>query len=332
MKPAKVLVIDRDAVATMLDHMAALADPLRCRMLLVLERHELTVSELCCRAAAAAVHGQPPSEDAGRRVWVAREARRHEPLLQHVARRSRRRRAPALAVDSRTGGLDDQRGDQDERRLKSVLARRRSKSEEFFSTASGQWDRLREELFGGTFHLHALARAARCRRSSSAISGCGTGQVSQLCWRRTSRGSSRVDGSPEMLRRRAAPAEGRGTVDLRLGTLEALPIDDAELRRGDDGAGAASRARSGARARRVRARAEERRTRAGRSTCCRTIAPSISSRWDTCGWVSRRRRCGSCCTRRGLRPISASTRCRSIADAKGPALFAAVAHEVPATV
>src|SRR5580765_1636343 len=30
-----------------LEHMSALSDPTRCRMLLLLERHELTVSELC---------------------------------------------------------------------------------------------------------------------------------------------------------------------------------------------------------------------------------------------------------------------------------------------
>src|SRR6187401_2741790 len=30
-----------------LDHMSALSDPTRCRMLLLLEKHELTVSELC---------------------------------------------------------------------------------------------------------------------------------------------------------------------------------------------------------------------------------------------------------------------------------------------
>src|SRR3989442_4199096 len=30
-----------------LEHMSALADPTRCRMLLMLEKHELTVSELC---------------------------------------------------------------------------------------------------------------------------------------------------------------------------------------------------------------------------------------------------------------------------------------------
>ena len=30
-----------------LDHMSALGDPTRCRLLLLLEKHELTVSELC---------------------------------------------------------------------------------------------------------------------------------------------------------------------------------------------------------------------------------------------------------------------------------------------
>src|SRR4029450_9740125 len=47
MKAAHVLALERDAMESMLDHMATLSDPLRCRMLLVLERHELTVSELC---------------------------------------------------------------------------------------------------------------------------------------------------------------------------------------------------------------------------------------------------------------------------------------------
>ena len=34
-------------MAQILDHMSALADPIRCRILLLLENHELTVSELC---------------------------------------------------------------------------------------------------------------------------------------------------------------------------------------------------------------------------------------------------------------------------------------------
>src|SRR5438105_13355443 len=34
-------------MVAILEHMSALADPTRCRMLLLLEKHELTVSELC---------------------------------------------------------------------------------------------------------------------------------------------------------------------------------------------------------------------------------------------------------------------------------------------
>src|SRR4030095_13812479 len=34
-------------IAPILDHMTALSDQTRCRMLLLLEKHELTVSELC---------------------------------------------------------------------------------------------------------------------------------------------------------------------------------------------------------------------------------------------------------------------------------------------
>ncbi|HAK54566.1 MAG TPA: ArsR family transcriptional regulator, partial [Acidobacteria bacterium] len=38
--------MNQSAVA-ILDHMSALAEPTRTRLLLLLERHELTVSELC---------------------------------------------------------------------------------------------------------------------------------------------------------------------------------------------------------------------------------------------------------------------------------------------
>ena len=34
-------------MVAILEHMSALSDPTRCRMLLMLEKHELTVSELC---------------------------------------------------------------------------------------------------------------------------------------------------------------------------------------------------------------------------------------------------------------------------------------------
>ena len=47
MEAIRAVPIEPEGLGSMVDHMATLADPMRCRMLLVLERHELTVSELC---------------------------------------------------------------------------------------------------------------------------------------------------------------------------------------------------------------------------------------------------------------------------------------------
>src|SRR5206468_4791774 len=86
---------------------------------------------------------------------------------------------------------------EDDRRLKHVLAKRRTQSEAFFSSAAGQWDRLREELFGSTSHLKALAGLL----DSDAVVGdlgCGTGVVSE--WLSTFSGRViAVDSSKEML-------------------------------------------------------------------------------------------------------------------------------------
>jgi len=137
-----------------LDHMAALADPIRVRMLLPLERHELTVSELCAvlqlPQSTVSRHLKTLADDG----WV-------------VSRRDGTSRFYGMALDGLDSGarqlwpvireqVAGNGTDQDERRLQSVLRRRRAKSEAFFSSASGQWDRLREELFGERVHLTAL--------------------------------------------------------------------------------------------------------------------------------------------------------------------------------
>ena len=147
---------------------ATLADPLRCRMLLVLERHELTVSELCAvlqlPQSTVSRHLKTLADAGGcssRRDGTSRYYSMRSTSSTRVAAgcgRSFASRWPRRAAPSTMSGV-----------LPSVLARRRSKSEEFFSSASGQWDRLREELFGQSFHLHALLGlldpASRRRRS-----------------------------------------------------------------------------------------------------------------------------------------------------------------------
>ena len=209
-----------------LDHLAALADTTRSRLLLLLDRHELTVSELC------AVTQLPQSTvsrhlkalaDAG---WVAARAEGTSHLyamvregLQPAARRL------WLLVREQVGPTPTAL--QDQRRLQSTLAERRTKSEEFFATSAGQWDRVRDELFGDRFHLAALAAFAEPEWVVGDL-GCGTGQVSAALAPFVARVVA-VDASAAMLQAARRRLGGLQNIDLRRGELEALPIDDGRL-------------------------------------------------------------------------------------------------------
>src|SRR5262249_54368155 len=117
--------------------------------------------------------------------------------------------------------------DQDARRLKGVLSRRQTKSEEFFASAAGQWDRLRRELFGGASALHALPALLDPAWTVGDL-GCGTGETSAALAPVLARtiAVDRRGGTLQTARRRLRDAPN---VDIRRGELEALPIADAEL-------------------------------------------------------------------------------------------------------
>jgi ubiquinone/menaquinone biosynthesis C-methylase UbiE len=116
---------------------------------------------------------------------------------------------------------------QDQRRVQTVVADRRTRSQEFFSSAAGQWDRLRDELFGERFHLAALPAFADPGWIVGDL-GCGTGQMSAALAPFVARVIA-VDASAAMLQAAKKRLQGLGNVDLRRGELEALPIDDARL-------------------------------------------------------------------------------------------------------
>jgi ArsR family transcriptional regulator len=115
----------------------------------------------------------------------------------------------------------------DQRRLQTALAERRTKSQEFFSSSAGQWDRLRDDLFGDRFHLAAFAAFAEADWVVGDL-GCGTGQVSAALAPFVSRVVA-VDASAAMLQAARKRLHGVDNVDLRRGELEALPIDDGRL-------------------------------------------------------------------------------------------------------
>lgn len=212
--------------APILDHMAALADPIRCRMLMPLERHELTVNEICSvlqlPQSTVSRHLKVLADDG----WVVSRrdgtSRFYGMVMQELDPGAQR--LWPLIREQIAGTIG---AEQDERRLKSVLSKRRSKSEEFFASASGQWDHLRSELFGDRFHLHAMLALIEPSLTVGDL-GCGTGEVSELIAPHVSKVIA-VDGSSDMVQVARKRLKGLHQVDVRRGDMEALPIDDGQL-------------------------------------------------------------------------------------------------------
>jgi ArsR family transcriptional regulator len=209
-----------------LDQMGVLGDLTRGRILLLLEHHELTVAEVCQVLQAPQSTVSRHLKALGDAGWLAARSegtsRLYSLTREDLGGDARRlwqivRAQVAAAAPVR----------QDGHRLDAVLASRRSRSQEFFSSAAGQWDRMREELFGRSFHLLALAGLLDTEWIVGDL-GCGTGQASEVlapCVRQV----IAVDESAAMLQAARRRLRDCDNVDVRRGGLEALPIDDAVL-------------------------------------------------------------------------------------------------------
>lgn len=214
------------ASPTVFAHLPVLGDLTRSRLLLLLEGQELTVAELCTVM-------QLPQSTVSRHLkaladggWVTARAEGTSRLYRGAgdAMESAARRLWELVreqVAETTSAL------QDGRRLERVLAERRSKSQQFFSTSAGQWDKLRGELFGGSFHLSALLGLCDPDWTVGDL-GCGTGQIAEALapWVRQ---VIAVDDSAAMLQAAKRRVRALDNVEIRKGSLEALPIADQSL-------------------------------------------------------------------------------------------------------
>jgi ubiquinone/menaquinone biosynthesis C-methylase UbiE/DNA-binding transcriptional ArsR family regulator len=209
-----------------LDHLSALSDPTRSRLLLLLDRHELTVSELCgilqLPQSTVSRHLKALA-DAG---WIGARAEGTSNLYT-LSREALDVSARRLWLLVREQVAPTPAATQDQRRLQTTLAARRSKSQEFFASSAGQWDRLRDELFGDRFHLAALAALAEGAWTIGDL-GCGTGRASEAIAPFVARVIA-VDASAAMLQAAKKRLQPFDNVDLRRGDLEALPIDEAQL-------------------------------------------------------------------------------------------------------
>jgi ubiquinone/menaquinone biosynthesis C-methylase UbiE len=208
------------------DRMSALADATRSRLLLLLERHELTVGELCQVLQLPQSTVSRHLKLLGDEGWVSARAEGT----------SRRYRMPADRMDAdarqlwqlvrgQVAALGAAR--QDAERLRSVLSQRSTRSREFFSSAAGEWDRLRAELFGRRADLMGLLGLLDESWTVGDL-GCGTGQVAHSLSPFVHRVVA-VDGSPAMLEAARARLDGLHNVETREGELESLPVADGEL-------------------------------------------------------------------------------------------------------
>lgn len=212
--------------ASIFDRLTALADSTRSRILLLLDRHELTVGELCAAL-------QLPQSTVSRHLkiltdegWLASRAqatsRRYSMQTSKLDPSARRlwQVVRAQVAESPAAG-------QDAHRLGGVLSQRRTTQIAFFDSAPAVWDRMRAELIGQRTDLLALLELLDDRWTVGDL-GCGTGHVSEAigpCVRQL----IAVDESGPMLtaaRKRLARLEN---VELRSGQLEEIPIDEETL-------------------------------------------------------------------------------------------------------
>jgi ubiquinone/menaquinone biosynthesis C-methylase UbiE len=209
-----------------LERFTALADPTRSRILLLLDRHELTVSELCTvlqlPQSTVSRHLKLLADDG----WlVARgegTSRFYKMLPNRLDPATKNLWAVVRSqVASAVGSA------QDARRAEGVLAKRLDKAQLFFSNSAEAWDKMRTDMIGARTDLLALLDLLDDTWVVGDL-GCGAGHISDAlapCVRQV----IAVDESGPMLTVAKARLASHDNVELREGTIESLPIDDGVL-------------------------------------------------------------------------------------------------------
>lgn len=190
----------------------------------MLSQHELTVGEICAVLAL-------PQSTVSRHLRVLADegwvAMRQEGTSRYYSRNANLDDASDRLWALVSEDLQREPTSQtDQARLTGILAQRRTQSRAFFAEAGAAWDNLREELYGGA---HGAALLGLLDHSMTIGDlGCGAGHVSAALTPWVGRVIG-VDASNEMLEQARARLSAADNVDLRVGELEALPVDDGEL-------------------------------------------------------------------------------------------------------
>jgi ArsR family transcriptional regulator len=208
-----------------LDHLALLSDATRSRILLLLDRNELAVSELCLilqlPQSTVSRHLKALTDDG----WVT--SRSEGTSHFYSAATERDPTCKRLWSLVREEVACTSAAVQDGERLSTALADRRARSREFFAAAAQQWDRIRVELYGERFDVASLAALADPNWVVGDLA-CGTGPVSAALAPFV-RQIIAVDEADSMLEAAEQRLGEFANVELRRGQLEHLPINDRTL-------------------------------------------------------------------------------------------------------
>ena len=211
-------------MTAVLDRLATLADPTRSRLLLIVERHELTVGELCAVL-------QLPQSTVSRHLriladegWITSRAEGTSRQYRMVQLDPGARRLWEVVRGEIEAGSQ---AAHDAARLRGVLAERRLQSREFFAGSAAEWDRVRDELFGSRAELGAVPGLLDAEWTVGDL-GCGTGQLMAALAPFVARVVG-VDESSTMLASARRRLEGMDNVELHEGGLEVLPLEDHSL-------------------------------------------------------------------------------------------------------
>ena len=211
-------------MTAVLDRLATLADPTRSRLLLIIERHELTVGELC-------VVLQLPQSTVSRHLriladdgWITSRAEGTSRQYRIVQLDPGARRLWEVVREEIEAGSQ---AAHDAARLRGVLAERRLQSREFFAGSPAEWDRVRDELFGRRAELGALPGLFDADWAVGDL-GCGTGQLMAALAPFVARVVG-VDESATMLASARRRLDGLANVELHEAALESLPLAEQSL-------------------------------------------------------------------------------------------------------
>jgi ubiquinone/menaquinone biosynthesis C-methylase UbiE len=212
--------------ATVLDRLSVLAEPTRSRILLLLERHELTVGELCAvlqlPQSTVSRHLKHLADDG----WLVARGEGTTRFYKMVPNRLDAATRDLWAV-VQSQFMTTHVAAQDSHRAEGVLAKRRDKAQVFFLNSADAWDQLRSEMIGARTDLLALLGLLDETWVVGDL-GCGGGHIADALAPNVGRVIA-IDESGPMLAVAREKLASHANVELRSGTIEALPIDDATL-------------------------------------------------------------------------------------------------------